>query len=76
VRGPGLEQGAIDAEVLARDVAPQLGLLDDLGQEPIGDLGLEQPLPVLGEGGGVERRGVDGQVQEPPVSTGERNGVI
>jgi hypothetical protein len=33
----------------------------DRGEEPVGDLGLEQALPVLGERRGIEGRCVDGR---------------
>ena len=65
MRGPGLQQGAVHREVITGDVAAQLGLADDRGEEPIRDLVIQQPLPVLGERGGVEGRRVDGQIQEP-----------
>ena len=64
VRGPGLEQGAVNAEVLPRDVAAQVGLLHHRREEAVGDLLLQQPLPVLAEGAVVEALGVDVQVQE------------
>ena len=65
VRRPRLQQRPVDGEVLARDVAAQLGLADDRGEEPIRDLGFQQPVAVLGERRRVERLGVDRQVQEP-----------
>jgi hypothetical protein len=40
-------------------------LADHRGEEPIGDLMVQEALAVLGEGRGVEDPGVDGQAQEP-----------
>ena len=65
VRRPRLQQGPVDGEVLARDVAAQLGLADHRGEELVRDLVLQQALAVLGERGRVERRLVDAHVQEP-----------
>ncbi len=65
VRRPRLQQRAIDGEVLTRQVAAQLGLVHDGGEELVRDLVFEEPYAVLGERGRVERGGVDAHVQEP-----------
>src|ERR1019366_631805 len=64
VRGPGLEQGAVDTEVLAGDVAAQVGLLHHRREEAIGDLVGQQPLPVAAEGAVVKTLVVDVEVEE------------
>ena len=64
-RGPGLDQRAVDAEVLGRHQAPDLGIGQHLGQEPGRDVAGEQPVAVLGEGGLVPGRVVDPEPDEP-----------
>jgi hypothetical protein len=43
VRGPGVEHGAVDTEVLAGDVAAQVCLLHHSREEAISDLVGQQP---------------------------------
>jgi hypothetical protein len=62
---PGVEQGAVDAEVVAGDEALQPGVLEHGCKEEPGDVSVEEPLAVLGERGGVEGRVLDVHVQEP-----------
>src|ERR687884_340325 len=47
--GPGLDQGAIDGEVLGREVSLHGRVDQDGAQEDAGDIAPEQPLAVLGE---------------------------
>ncbi len=65
VRRPRLQQRPVDGEVITGEVAAQLRLTHHGGEEPVGDLVVQEPLAVLGEGRRIERGGVDGQVQEP-----------
>src|SRR5215203_2980283 len=65
VRGPRLQKGAIDREVVRGEVATQLRLVHDRSEELIRHLRLEEALTVLGERGGVEGGLVDAHVQEP-----------
>jgi hypothetical protein len=64
-RGPGLEQRAVDGEVMARHELAPLGLRDHRGEEPVGHLVLENSVAVLGEAGGVEGHLLDVHVEEP-----------
>src|SRR6516162_4797409 len=65
VRRPGVEQGAVDGEVVTGQVATQLGLADHRREELVGHVVGQQPGAVLGERGGVEGGLVDTHVQEP-----------
>jgi hypothetical protein len=65
MRRPRVEQGPVDGEVIAGQVAAQLALAHHRRQELIGDLMVEEAFTVLGESGGVEGGLVDAHVQEP-----------
>lgn len=65
VAGPGLDEGAADAEVPAREQAFVLGLLQHPIEEFDDGAVLDQPLVVLGEGGGHPHGVVHGQADEP-----------
>ena len=64
-RGGRLDQGAVDAEVLAGQQLMRLGLVADGGEEGLRDLGREQAVAVLGEAGRMEDRLIEGQAHEP-----------
>ncbi len=49
VRGPGLEQRAVDREVIGREQAATTRFAHDLLQQDLGDIGFQEPLPVLCE---------------------------
>jgi hypothetical protein len=63
--GPGLQQRAVHREVLAREQRTHLGPGQHSGQEARGDLARQQPVAVLGEGGGVPDRDVHAEPDEP-----------
>ena len=63
--GPGLDQRAVDAEVLARQQPPHLRPVEQRRQELGRDVALEQPVAVLGEGRVVPDRIVDAEPDEP-----------
>ena len=65
VRRPRVQQRPVDGEVIGGDVAAQLRLAHDRGEELVRDLVVQQALAVLGERGRVERRLIDAHVQEP-----------
>ncbi len=64
-RGPGLQQGAVDGEVVAGELVLLAGEVEHGLEELAADVVLEQPLAVLGEGALVEGRVLDTHVQEP-----------
>jgi hypothetical protein len=64
-RGPGLQQGAIDGEVLTGKQVLLTSEAQDCLEEFAADVVLEQPLPVLGEGAQVEGGVLHVEVQEP-----------
>jgi hypothetical protein len=64
-RGPGFQQGAIHREVIVGEQLATLRLSPHRLEEAMRDLVIEEPLPVLAEGGGIERRVADVHVQEP-----------
>ena len=63
--GPGLDQRAIDGEVLGRDQLLGLGLRKHALEERARDVARQQPLPVLGEDRGVPDRVIHAQAHEP-----------
>jgi hypothetical protein len=64
-RCPGLDQGAVDGEVLAAHQAQRVRLLQHPVEELAGHVVLQQTLPVLGERRVIEAR-LDGvHVEEP-----------
>ena len=63
--GPGLDQRAVDREVLVRQQRLDLGLGQHRAQELGRDLALEQPVAVLGEHRHVPDRIVDAEPDEP-----------
>jgi hypothetical protein len=65
VRGPRLDQRAVDREVLVRQQRFDLGLFQQLGHELVEHLALLKALAVLGEGGGVPHPIVGRQSDEP-----------
>ena len=65
VPGPGLDQRAVDREVLGREQLARLGLGQHALEEGPRDVALEQPLPILGEHGGVPDRVIHAQAHEP-----------
>jgi hypothetical protein len=64
-RGPGLDQGAVDTEVFVGQELRPAGLVHHLPEETPGDVGFQQAVPVLGEGGVIPDRVVHGQSDEP-----------
>src|SRR5258708_22169911 len=64
--GPGFDERAIHREVFARKKLLLLGLLEDLLAQLTADLLLQEPLPVLGEGGRMPYLVIDAQPDEPP----------
>src|SRR5450756_2564658 len=69
-RGGGLDQGAVDAEVLATEQLMRLGLLADLREEGLGDGRREQALAVLGEARRVKERLRERQAHEGSAAAG------
>ena len=65
VRRPRLQQCPIHTEVIRRHVTAQLRLGHHRREEDVGDLVIQQALPVLRERGRVEGPVIDRQVQEP-----------
>ncbi len=63
--GPGLDERAVDAEVLIRKELRGLGLGEHRGEECPGDIAREQPLAVLGEHGHIPDRVVGVEPDEP-----------
>src|SRR2546425_731525 len=59
-----LDQRPVDREVFGRDQAGGLRAVNDPGQEMAGDVGLEQPRLVLGEGRGIKDRLVHPEAEE------------
>jgi hypothetical protein len=47
IEAHALDQAAVDAEVLAREQAADLRLIQNLGQKLGGDVAREQPVPIL-----------------------------
>jgi hypothetical protein len=64
-RRPRLDQAAVDAEVLAREQAADLRLIQNLGQKLGGDVAREQAIPVLREGRMIPDLIVDPEADEP-----------
>jgi hypothetical protein len=62
---PGLKQRAIDREVLVADQLAQAGQQHRVRKEPLGDLGVQQPILVEGKRGVSPCRVVDVQTHEP-----------
>ena len=65
--GPGLQQGAINREVLIAEQRLDLRCTHQLLQELPNHLVIEEPLPVLGECGGVPDRIIRAQAHKPAV---------
>src|SRR5438067_1584891 len=65
-RRPGLDQGAIDRKVLARQQSPDPWLRQHGGEELASDLTLQKPVAVLREAGMVPHRIIDPKADEPP----------
>jgi hypothetical protein len=63
--GPGLDQAAVDAEVLARQQPAHPGPVEQRGEKPGGNIAFEQPVAVLREGRVVPHRIVDAEADEP-----------
>src|SRR6266404_3706787 len=63
-RGPGLDQRPVDREVFGRDQAGGLRAVNDPGQEIACDVGLEQALYVLGQGGAINDVALDPEPEE------------
>ena len=64
-RRPGLDQRAIDAEVLVREQLRLVGLAHHAPQQLSGHLRLDQPVAVLGEARVIPDRLIDRQPHEP-----------
>jgi hypothetical protein len=64
-RSPGLDQRAVDGEVLVREQPAHLGPVQHLGHEPRRHVALEQAVPVLRERRVVPYRIVDAETDEP-----------
>ena len=58
-RRPGLDQRAVDAEMLGRQKALHPRLCQQRREEPCGDRPFEQPVAVLREGGVIPHRLID-----------------
>ena len=65
--GPGLQQGAIQREVLVAEQRLDLGSTHQLLQEAAHHLIIEEPLSVLGKRGGVPDRIFGAQTHKPAV---------
>ena len=65
-RGPCLDQGAVNREVLGGQQALDPGLDQDGGEELNGDVAIEQAVAILGEGGVVPGRIIDPKPHKPP----------
>src|SRR5580704_532605 len=63
--GPGLQQGAVDGEVVVGDVALQPRVVHHGGEELVGDVVPQQPAPVFGERAVVEAGVLGVEVEEP-----------
>jgi hypothetical protein len=63
--GAPTDQAAVDAEVLAREQAADLRLIQNLGQKLGGDIAREQAIPVLREGRMIPDLIVDPEPDEP-----------
>ncbi len=63
--GPGLQQGAIDREVLVAEERLELGCRHQLLQEAAHDLLVEKSFPVFGECGGVPDRIIRAEPHKP-----------
>jgi hypothetical protein len=64
---PRLQQCAVDTEMLGGEQATSTGLLHDIFEEGPGDVALQQPVPILGEGGRCPHRVVHGQTDKPAI---------
>jgi len=65
-RRPGLDQRAVDGEVVGGQEPLDLGLRQDRAQELRGDVAFEQPVPVLREDRMVPGRIVNADADKPP----------
>ena len=65
MRRPGLQQGAIHREVLVAEQRLDLGSSHQLLQELPHHLVIEEPLPVLGECGGMPDRIIRAEPHKP-----------
>ncbi len=65
MRRPGLQQGAINREVLIAEQRLDLRGAHQLFQEAPHDVVIEEPLPVFGECGGVPDRIIWAQTHKP-----------
>ena len=63
--GPGLDQRAVNREVLARQKCVDLRQVQHTGKELGRDIAIEQAIPVLAEHGGIPDRIVGRQSDEP-----------
>lgn len=63
--GPGLDERAVDAEVLVAEQLGPAGLGHDRGELSLGDLAVDQPVAVLAEGARVSHRVVEVEADEP-----------
>ncbi len=64
-RGPGVDQRAVDREMLPAHLPRHLRVADDPGEERRGGLRIHQPVPVLRESRGVPGPVVDAEPHEP-----------
>src|SRR2546421_992519 len=64
-RGPGLEQGAVNGEVLVGEQVQLTSLVEHGLEEESADVVLQEPVAVLGEGALVESGVLDVEVHEP-----------
>src|SRR3954447_14329010 len=62
---PGIDQRAIDREVIVREQVPHLQGSQRGSQEAMGDIAVQQPVAVLGEYRHVPHRRFDRQADEP-----------
>ena len=62
---PGFQQGAVDREMIARQQGFDPGLGQHRGEKLPGHLALQQPVAILGEGGGIPHRILDAKPDKP-----------
>ena len=65
-RGPGFDEGAVDAEAFIEQQFGLAGLREDVGQEQRGCGGIDPPLHIGGKRGMVPDLVVQSQTHEPP----------
>ncbi len=72
-RRPGVDQGAVDREVVATHLPADLGMVDHAGEQFRRRIQLEEAIPVLGEGRRVPHRIVAAEADEPSAAGGGRS---